>query len=840
MTISLIQFIVSNYDILFIMALLVLFLFQSDNITAKMRANFCVLAGMVLAESVLSSLELQMAMQAGVYSPWRFVCSTCCYILKPAVEFGIVIMMVRDDHRTIGKVLLGLPLVAMTVMLLINPWTKFVFFITEDNIFDSGSFGWVTSFTAAFYLVELFVVGLMRWKKHKWESIDVFLILVFVVGGMLIIRKSWKNNLQEVTLSLAVLGYFMYFQSKRHGDALAQAQLEMAQTRQKTTAHMLNESIETLSGTIDAKDRYTRGHSARVAAYSKRIAELAGMEPELCERVYHAGLLHDIGKIGIPGDIINKPGRLTDEEYNIIKSHPKRGSEILAGMGDMPYLAEGALYHHERFDGRGYPTGLSGYDIPTLGRIIAVADAYDAMTSDRSYRHYMPQAVVREQIYVGSGSQFDPQYAEIMLRMIDEDTDYRMHEIAEDSQDRRLDGEFDIQAFRTAHTPGIRVTEHPVTVTLKVHSSADAMTSAAAGTAGTVQPTAPDTGTVQPAAGTVQPTAPGTGTAQPTVILFDSEDGMVAFNAEGQCTGRNHYREFAGIRCDGHTWTDQAKRLESGITAQSESAATAGIGSADTASAATAVTTTSSADTMTVTASKLDNNVNLTICYDGRTINAAVALPDSYSWLYLALTGERVVLSQIEVDYAEQEIKEEEFTRIDRAASPLEDKRTGDMPNIDCSSLYSAYTSGVNVGSRRICLRYEVGTYPEANRIWHSAIVVLYTSADGRVNGEGYRKLYTLRSNGEGRVSDSETRADTQKRLSDSFGGWEQWLKGNKLGAKCTMTAVRQGSRLFLTNLNQGVDLKSEIMLPFGDDVPVYVALTGELCTISDIHLSAQ
>ena len=139
-------------------------------------------------------------------------------------------------------------------------------------------------------------------------------------------------------------------------------------------------------------------------------------------------LLHDVGKIGVPDAVITKPGRLTDDEFALIKEHPDKGAKILQSLEELPKLAVGAKWHHERYDGRGYPDGLKGRDIPEEARIIAVADAYDAMTSNRSYRKTMSQAAVREQIEQGKGTQFDPRFADIMLRMIDEDTEYTMRD----------------------------------------------------------------------------------------------------------------------------------------------------------------------------------------------------------------------------------------------------------------------------------------------------------------------------------------------------------------------------------------------------------------------------
>ena len=199
--------------------------------------------------------------------------------------------------------------------------------------------------------------------------------------------------------------------------------------RQKQeTEKMSIEVIQALVGTIDAKDKYTNGHSIRVAQYSKMISKALGDSEEEQKRVYYSALLHDIGKIGIPDTIINKPADLTKEEYDIVKTHPEIGSQILRSITTMKEISVGARWHHEQFDGSGYPDKLKGEDIPKIARIIGVADAYDAMTSNRSYRKYLPQDKVRKEFEENKSSQFDSKMAEIMIKIIDEDTDYLLHE----------------------------------------------------------------------------------------------------------------------------------------------------------------------------------------------------------------------------------------------------------------------------------------------------------------------------------------------------------------------------------------------------------------------------
>ena len=185
--------------------------------------------------------------------------------------------------------------------------------------------------------------------------------------------------------------------------------------------------VEALAAAIDAKDTYTNGHSGRVADYAKEISKRYGYSKKRQDEIYMMGLLHDVGKIGIPDAVINKPGKLTNEEYEIIKTHPATGAHILSKTKEMPRMAIGAHWHHERYDGKGYPDGLAGKEIPEEARIIAVADAYDAMTSRRSYRDVLPREFVRAEIAKGRDTQFDPAFADILLQMIDEDKEYRMH-----------------------------------------------------------------------------------------------------------------------------------------------------------------------------------------------------------------------------------------------------------------------------------------------------------------------------------------------------------------------------------------------------------------------------
>lgn len=167
-------------------------------------------------------------------------------------------------------------------------------------------------------------------------------------------------------------------------------------------------TIESLRLAVDAKDAYTKNHSDRVSYYSVMIGKQLGLSDNELEILKQGALFHDIGKIGIPDAILQKPGKLTDEEYDDIKNHPSIGAKILAPAKIFSDLVPMVLHHHERYDGRGYPVGLSGEDIPLMARIVCVADSFDAMTSDRSYRPRFKVIDALEEVEKCKGAQFDP------------------------------------------------------------------------------------------------------------------------------------------------------------------------------------------------------------------------------------------------------------------------------------------------------------------------------------------------------------------------------------------------------------------------------------------------
>lgn len=245
-------------------------------------------------------------------------------------------------------------------------------------------------------IVYKFSIGVFRLENSDEAEIQIAL-MILCFGGSYIAARLYEEITQQNEDYVHILN-----------------------EKNEQIQNMTMQTITTIANALDAKDTYSEGHSRRVAVYSAQIAERLGMSEEEVHNIRVIALLHDIGKIGVPDSVLNKPGRLTDEEFGLMKQHTIFGSEILKDIVMIPGVDIGTKYHHERYDGRGYPEGLKGDAIPYIARIIAVADAYDAMTSNRVYRRHLTNEQVMSEIEKGRGTQFDPNIAQIMLILLQE------------------------------------------------------------------------------------------------------------------------------------------------------------------------------------------------------------------------------------------------------------------------------------------------------------------------------------------------------------------------------------------------------------------------------------
>lgn len=300
--------------------------------------------------------------------------------------------------------------------------------------------------------------------SHIWSAISAIVAISCIVTDVIRGRvKEYKITAAGIIcfVILAVMelvGFYVNNASVAFGTSLCIAQMALmvatiiqtvrdeayaSRDRERARAEMTINTIETIAGSIDARDECTGGHSDRVSVYAGILAHAMMEKYQLTEedvlRIRYIGLVHDIGKIGMAESILNKPGKLTEEEYNLMKKHVDIGYELMLSMGSgMPGMLDGIRYHHERYNGSGYPDGLSGANIPLVARILALADSYDAMTSNRVYRKRLTNEEVRAEIQSCSGRQFDPALVRIFIRLLDEGTmkPWTVEGLAADSEGR--------------------------------------------------------------------------------------------------------------------------------------------------------------------------------------------------------------------------------------------------------------------------------------------------------------------------------------------------------------------------------------------------------------------
>ncbi|MBR0399564.1 MAG: HD-GYP domain-containing protein [Mogibacterium sp.] len=672
----------------------------------------------------------------------------------------------------------------------------------------------ISQFTGMYYTFD----AMNRYQRNTWYPICYVIPIAIILIQMSVVMKH-RNLLRPlITKSLilysviplvaSVIQFFAYGLSLTNiclvgmvvliyifalidlNDTVEETkakEIEHYKDEQRRIHTLFEETAEALANAIDAKDKYTHGHSTRVAEYSKKIAEAAGKSPEECEQVYFAGLLHDVGKIGVPDQIINKDGKLTDEEFAYIKQHPVIGNDILKNIGESPYLSIGAHYHHERYDGHGYPEGLKGNDIPEMARIIGVADAYDAMTSKRSYRDPIPQQKVREELVKGMGTQFDPEFAKIMLHEIDLDTEYWMQERTDETPDT-FSSRIRCGEFRDEYTEGLHITDHMTRISFNVR---------------------PDEGYEQ-------------SDCMPAIVLFDSLDARV-HNSESKIKDLLYF-EYAEICFDGNIASKGVRKIEitelpvSGDRAfrYDEKAARG--------------------RRYELTAAKTGDHVRISITGPENAFDVILALPDSSRFAYLSVTGQHSIISNIHAQQDTAPVSEGYIPRLAEEISYIKNEPVGDMPNIQVDGWREATSEGVAV-DEEITLRFHSMSLPTSRLVWHCPFVSIYTSKNGWTGGEGYREFTLIRLDGENWESDRHAEHRMIIHRTAAFEGWNEWKDRNRAGIDCTVTAKREGNVITVTTENLGIAIKSITTIKDENVDNVYIALTGDQVAISNIRV---
>ena len=687
----------------------------------------------------------------------------------------------------VPKRLKTVKLLALTGMALVvvSQFTGLYYTFDEMNRYQRAP-GFILCHVIPFSILILQISVIIQYYRRINQRMRLALLLFTGLSIIASVLQLFVYGISLNNLAIATVAALLYV------FALRDLNSEVADRRKREIEHykeererehiLFEQTAEALATAIDAKDPYTHGHSARVAMYSTQIAREAGFSDEEREQVYFAALLHDVGKIGVPSAVINKPGRLTDEEFAMIKQHPVMGNQILSSIQQSPYLSIGAHYHHERYDGRGYPEGLKGTDIPDIARIIGVADAYDAMTSKRSYRDSIPQQTVREELVKGTGTQFDPEYAKIMVHLIDLDMEYTMRE-KESGSDNAIVTRLKCEKLFHECTAGIPVTRQKTTI--QFYSKPD--------------PGLPEDDCL------------------PALVLFDALDGRIHEN-EAEAKDLVYF-EYARIRFDGTVICEGARKAETRenpVEARDKSPSRKQFVS------------------YSVETARIKDHVLISISGRGRNIECIIALPDSSRFSYLSLTGEHCMISNISVKRADAD--EEYIPRIAEEVSYIHGCPEGDLPNLQIDGWRSQTTKGIPV-TDSLQLAFHAQSLPTARLIWHCPFITLFTSEDGSADGAGFREFLLLRLDGENWESDKHAENEVHIDHTRDFPGWNVWKETNKSGMDCTVKIRRDGNRVTMETNNLGIAIDSTTTIM--DNVSkLFVALTGDQCALTNIRIT--
>ena len=680
------------------------------------------------------------------------------------------------------KVVKILALMGMA-MVVLSQFTGFYYTFDEMNRYQRAP-GFIVCYVIPLTILLLQLSVILRHYGKLRRGMRSSLVLFALLSLAASILQVFMYGVSLTNMTIAAMSALLYI------FALTDMGLELQNARnreidfyieeQKNAHALFEQTAESLAAAIDAKDKYTHGHSARVALYSQKIAREAGKSDEECEQVYFAALLHDVGKIGVPDSIINKDGKLSNEEFAQIKMHPVYGNQILASIQQSPYLSIGAHYHHERYDGHGYPDGLKGEDIPDIARIISVADSYDAMTSKRSYRDPIPQQKVREELVKGMGTQFDPTYAKIMLHLIDLDSEYAMRENETGTGDK-LAPRIECKSIYHDCSMGIIITDQ--TARIYINSR-------------------PEEGFSED-------------TSIPTLLLFDSLDGRVHLPENEQKDLL--YFEYCQIRADGETLRKGARKIQTQLVPMEyQTERTTGMN-------------------YVIEAVRIKDHVRIRIAGRGKRVECVVALPDSVRFAYLSLTGSHCVISNIFLNRDKQHADADEIPRIAEEISYIRDCPEGDLPNIQINGWCADATAGIPI-ENELKLSFHSQSLPTAHLVWHCPYIRLFTSENGQVDGEAFQEYLLLRLDGEDWQSDKHVDNTIQIDHTRQFPGWNEWKEKNRQGLDCTISIKREGNCIRMETVNLGIAIYSTTTIK--DEVDsIYVALTGDQCALTDIRI---
>ncbi|MCR4961197.1 MAG: HD domain-containing protein [Lachnospiraceae bacterium] len=661
-------------------------------------------------------------------------------------------------------------------MVILSQFTGFYYTFDFYNKYHRGP-GFLICYVVPVACPLIVYTVIIQYRKSFSKFIFTALTLYTFVPIVIGVIQIYAYGISIVNMAMVVVSISLYFFTYLDINAAVMEahRMEMLrlQEEKKSIKRLFDQTATAFVKAVEIKDEYGKGHSLRVANVAKQIAKQAGKPEDECDEVYYSALLHDVGNIGLPDSLVNRKSNLSDSEKELLKEKPVIGGDILSSITEYPFLKEGARYSYERFDGKGYPEGLSGENIPDVARIISVADAYDSMSTTKKNRSALPLQTIREEFINNAGSRFDPNYSNIMLDLIDSNINVKDHKEVE-----KLETEIKCDAYRSSVTVGIPIVENITKITFDCELNKD-----------------------------------GSDFSAPSIIIFDAYDNRV--HTDSKAIDAYRYCEYGELWFDGHFVSTGVKNEDISVGERDDGEA-------------------ENDGRCKILSVRYEDHVLIKM-YNGKTmVSAILSIGDKSRSAYIALTGENCSLKNISEEFTLTGINMDECRRISDEVSYIE-RMESDVPNVQVDRPQSAYSDGMPV-TDGIAIDFHTMSLPTASLVWHCPYVLLFSSDDGKVGGPNYRDYVLIKLNGEASPTDDDVENRFEMKKTSNFEGWDVWKRINKEGFECEVEFARKGNKVIVRSDTLGIFLEDELTLK-DPKQEIYAAITGDQVALTDIRV---
>ena len=664
------------------------------------------------------------------------------------------------------------------VLAVISAFTDFYYYFDANNRYNRGH-GFLVAYIIPIICPIVQYTVIRQYKKYFSKLIYTSLVLYIFVPIACGIIQIFAYGISLVNMAMVAVSVSLYiFTYLDINDTVERAhavELQNMQGEHKRMQRLFDQTAKAFVSAVEKKDDFTKGNAVKVAEYARKLTARCGLDEDHCEKAYYAALLHDVGLIGIPDSVIKNEEDPNKWDIEAFRQKPVIGKEILSNITEFPFLSVGAYSSHERYNGTGYPEGLKGNDIPEIARIIAVADAFVTMTTKKRYRDAKPDFVAREAFVKGAGIEFDPEFAGLMVKIIDEESSGKIHDDIS-----LVEKELTCHAYRDFISMGIPVT-------------------------GKITKIRFDSSTVED---------PTNAFSAPSIVLFDSYDRRVHDNKKA--ISAYHYQEYGEIWFDDHYISTSARRIKEIKLDDAAGFEKLREGQYE------------------IIAAKYDDHLKVTMRSSDYEKEDIISLMDGSTSVYIGITGENCNIRNIDIEQTEEAVDETYVPRISEEISYI-DHMESDIKNIQISQTRSAATDGIEL-KNKMRINFHAMSLPVASFIWHCPYIVIFSSDNGQVFGENYHEYALIKINGENEIKDHYSENNFTMKKKDNFPGWEDWKEQNKEGVECEVTFERKGNTIITTTENLGIYIENTTIIKENPG-KVYVALTGDRVALTDIRL---